>query len=89
VDLQRLADNVTDAHPWIQGRIGVLEDHLHVLPEAEQFISARSPRLFPRYRTSPPSGLSNLSSSFRGLIFRFPIRQQAGAFAFSQLQETR
>jgi hypothetical protein len=36
VDAQRLADHAPDRVAWVQGRVGILEDHLHPLAQRTQ-----------------------------------------------------
>jgi hypothetical protein len=38
VDAQRLADDVHDCHPRVEGREGILENDLHLAPESLHFI---------------------------------------------------
>ncbi len=38
VNLQRLADDIPHPHPGIEGRLGVLKDHLHLPAEGEEFV---------------------------------------------------
>jgi hypothetical protein len=38
---ERLGDNFADSHAGIQGREGVLKDHLHLAPLGPKFVSAK------------------------------------------------
>ena len=39
VDVEGLTDNVFDRHTGVQGRVGVLEDHLHLLAEGSDVLA--------------------------------------------------
>jgi len=38
VDIQRLTDDVTDGHAWVERGIGILENDLHLAPERAQLL---------------------------------------------------
>src|SRR4051812_21177176 len=38
---QRLADYVANSHAWVERRVGVLEDHLHLTAQSPQLPFAR------------------------------------------------
>ena len=39
VDVKGLADDVLDSHTGVQGRVGVLEDHLHLLAQGPDVLA--------------------------------------------------
>lgn len=39
MEVQRLADGVHNGHPGVQRGVGILEDHLHPLPEGQQLLA--------------------------------------------------
>jgi hypothetical protein len=40
VHLERLRDDAADGHPGIEGRVGILEDDLHLAPHPAQVLAA-------------------------------------------------
>ena len=74
MDFQRLGDDIPDAHPRIQGRIGVLKQHLNIAAYRLQFtlvelgdihqacfspeMHAASSRLVQAYDAAPDGGLA-------------------------------
>ena len=65
VDIQRLTDDVLDRHTGVQGRVGVLEDHLHLLAETADVLAGD---LFALELEGPSGGLVQVQerSSYGG-----------------------
>src|SRR6476469_8242906 len=45
VQLNRVANDLSNSLPWIEGRVGVLEDHLHLAPDRTKVAAGHSDEL--------------------------------------------
>ena len=67
MDVERLADDLSDAHPWIQRTLRILKNDLHVTPHVAELRRGRSASTScPRNHTSPEVGWMSRSSSSSG-----------------------
>src|SRR6187549_4209768 len=69
MDGQRLADNAADRHTRVQTRVGVLEDHLHLAPEAAKVAALHLRQVRAFEHDGPGGGTRQLEHSLSGSAF--------------------